>query len=135
MLKKTVKYEDFDGNEREEDFYFNLTKAELIDLEMSNEGGLDKFLDRIMKEKSSVKLIDMFKKIVIMAYGVKSDDGKRFVKNDTVREEFLSTNAYSEIFTELASDADAAAKFMVGIMPKDIKIDEAQLKAFQNNNK
>lgn len=118
MLKKTQTYTDFDGNERTEDFYFNLTEAELTELEYSMNGGLSQLLEKIIKEDDQKQIIEYFKKIVIMAYGVKSLDGRQFVKNDRVREEFASTVAYSDIFMELSHDANKAAEFVNGIMPK-----------------
>ncbi len=118
MLKKTHTYNDFDGQQRTEDFYFNLTEAELTELEYSMNGGLSQLLEKIIKEDDQKQIIEYFKKIVIMAYGVKSLDGRQFVKNDKVREEFASTIAYSDIFMELAHDANKAAEFVNGIMPK-----------------
>lgn len=119
MLKKTHTYIDFDGDERTEDFYFNLTEAELTELEYSMNGGLSQLLEKIIKENDQKQIIEYFKKIVIMAHGVKSFDGRQFVKNDKVREEFVSTVAYSDIFMELAHDANKAAEFVNGIMPKN----------------
>lgn len=121
MIKKTVKYEDFDGNQREEDFYFNLSKAELAVLENSVGGGLHATVDKILKADNKPELIKYFKKIVLMSYGKKSDDGRNFIKNDKIREDFESCAAYSEIFMELASDDKAAAAFVNGILPKDIQ--------------
>lgn len=118
MLKKTHTYNDFDGQQRTEDFYFNLTEAELTELEYSMNGGLSQLLEKIIKEDDQKQIIEYFKKIVIMAYGVKSLDGRQFVKNDKVREEFASTIAYSDIFMELAHNANKAAEFVNGIMPK-----------------
>lgn len=118
MLKKTITYTDFDENERTEDFYFNLTNAELTEMELSLNGGLSQLLEKILKENDQKQIIEYFKKIVLMAYGEKSLDGRKFVKNDQIREEFASTAAYSEIFMELATDADAAAAFVNGVMPK-----------------
>lgn len=118
MLKKRQTYTDFDGNERTEDFYFNLTEAELTELEYSMNGGLSKLLEKIIREDDQKQIIEYFKKIVITAYGAKSPDGRQFVKNDKVREEFASTIAYSDIFMELANDANKAAEFVNGIMPK-----------------
>lgn len=120
MIKKTVTYSDFDGTTRTEDFYFNLTKAELAEMELSFKGGLSQLLEKIIKEQDQKKIIEYFKKIVIGAYGEKSLDGRNFVKNDQIRSDFASTMAYSEIFMELATDADAAAAFVNGIMPKDV---------------
>lgn len=126
MLKKTVSYEDFDGQQRTDTYHFNLTEAEVTELEMSMNGGLSQLLEKIVKEDDHKQIIEYFKKIVIMAYGVKSLDGKHFVKNDKVREEFVSTMAYSKIFMELATDADEAVAFIRGIMPafRDSKLQE-----------
>lgn len=118
MIKKTQTYVDFDGQTRTEDFYFNLTETELTELEYSMNGGLSQLLEKIIKEDDQKQIIEYFKKIVVMAYGVKSLDGRQFVKNDKVREEFVSTNAYSDIFMELAHNAEKAAEFVNGIMPK-----------------
>ena len=118
MIKKTVTYEDFDGNERTEDYYFNLTKAELTEMELSLNGGLSQLLDKVVKENDGSKIIEYFKKLVLQSYGKKSLDGRQFIKNDQIREEFESTQAYSDIFMELATDAEKAAAFVNGIMPK-----------------
>lgn len=118
MLKKTIKYTDYDGNEREEDFYFNLSTAELMEMELSTTGGLEKYIQKIVAEKDSKKILEIFKEIIVKSYGVKSADGKRFIKNDEVREEFVQTEAYSDLFSELATNADAAADFINGIVPK-----------------
>ena len=120
MLKKTIKYVDYDGNEREEDFYFNLTKAELMEMSLSTAGGLDKYIERITKTQDTAKLVELFKDIIIKSYGIKSDDGKRFIKNNSITEEFMQTEAYSDLFTTLASDDSAASEFINGIMPKDL---------------
>lgn len=118
MLKKTVTYSDFDEQQRTEEFYFNLTEAELTEMELSLNGGLSQLLDKIVKEHNQKKIIEYFKEIVLKSYGEKSLDGRQFIKNDKIREEFASTAAYSVIFMELATDADAAAAFVNGIMPK-----------------
>lgn len=120
MLKKTINYVDYDGNEREEDFYFNLTKAELMEMSLSTSGGLDKYIERITKAQDTAKLIELFKDIIIKSYGVKSDDGKRFIKNSELTEEFTQTEAYSDLFTTLATDENEAAAFINGIMPKEL---------------
>lgn len=118
MLKKTVTYEDFDGNSRTEDHYFNFTEAEVTEMELSLNGGLSQLLEKILQENDQKQIIEYFKKIVLMAYGKKSLDGRQFAKNDEIREEFASSAAYSEIFMELATDADAASAFVKGIMPR-----------------
>lgn len=117
MLKKTMTYEDFDGNKRTEDFYFNLTKAECAELEFGVDGGLSTMLQKIISERSTPRIIEIIKQIILKAYGVKSSDGKRFIKNQQIREEFSQTNAYSDLFMELAFDETACAKFMEAIVP------------------
>lgn len=126
MLKKTIKYEDFDGNEREETFWFGLTKAELIDLETSVSGGIQSTVKKIMESQNVNDTMDLFKKIILLAYGEKSADGRNFVKNDEIRENFKSTQAYSELYMELLQSEDAAVNFITGIMPKGIDVDEAK---------
>jgi hypothetical protein len=120
MLKKTITYEDFDGEQRTEDFYFNLTKAELMEMNLGTYGGLDKMIEKIVNTQDVPKIISLFKDIVLKSYGEKSDDGKRFVKSEEIRNSFAQTNAYSDMFMELATDADAAAAFINGIVPKDV---------------
>lgn len=120
MFKITKTYTDYNDVERTEDFYFNLTKAEVMEMEMSTAGGLAETIQRIVAAQDAPAIIKIFKELVLTAYGQKSMDGKRFEKNEQLRTEFSQTEAYSEIFMELATDADAAAKFVNGIMPKDL---------------
>ena len=120
MLKKTIKYTDYDGNEREEDFYFNLSKAEITEMELSKEGGMSEYIKKISATQNGPELIKLFKDIIIKSYGEKSLDGKRFIKNQELTEAFIQTEAYSELFVELASNADEAVKFINGIMPKNM---------------
>lgn len=133
MLKITKTYEDFDGNIRTEDFYFNLTEAELTEMEYSLNGGLSQLLTKITKENDQKMIIEYFKKIVLMAYGHRTLDGRGFLKNEQIRQEFASTMAYSDIFMELATDADKAADFVNGIMPKKLKDRENKIKAIPEN--
>ena len=121
MLKKTIKYTDYDGNEREEDFYFNLSKAEITEMELSKEGGMSEYIKKISATQNAPELIKLFKEIITKSYGEKSLDGKRFIKNKELTEAFTQTEAYSELFVELASNADEAVKFVNGIMPKNMK--------------
>lgn len=125
MLKKTIKYVDYNGTEREEDFYFNLTKAELMEMEMSTSGGLAEMIQNIVQAQDAPAIIKVFKDLVLKAYGEKSPDGKRFMKvSDSgvpLSIAFSQTEAYSQLFMELATDADAAAKFVNGIVPADIE--------------
>lgn len=119
MLKKTITYVDYNGNERTEDFYFNLNKAEVMEMEMSTNGGMAEMIKQIVASQNTAEIVKIFKDIVLKAYGVKSLDGRRFVKKDELRDEFAQTEAYSNLFMELATNADAAAKFINGIMPKE----------------
>lgn len=117
MFKKTISYVDFDGNERTEDFYFNLTKAELTEMEFGTDGGLTKTLLNIIATNDEKRLVEHFKKIIQKSYGVKSLDGRRFIKTPEVIDEFMQTEAYSIFFMELANDAEAATAFINGILP------------------
>lgn len=117
MLKKTITYVDYNGSERTEDFYFNLTKAEIMEMELSTTGGLSEMISRIVAAQDAPAIIKVFKELVLKAYGQKSADGKRFVKSAALSEEFAQTEAYSILFMELATDADAAAKFVNAIVP------------------
>lgn len=120
MFKRDVTYEDFDGEEVTETFYFNLSKRELIQLEVEYKEGLRDALQRIVKSNDNKTLVAEFQKIVLLAYGIKSDDGRRFIKNDTIREEFSQTAAYDSLFMDLAMNDTAAAAFINGIVPKDL---------------
>lgn len=119
MLKKNIKYVDYDGNERTEDFYFNLNKAEVIELQLGTVGGLTKTLEKIVQEKDASRIIEYFKTIILKAYGEKSADGRRFIKSQELRDAFKQTEAYSELFMELASNAQMAAEFVNGVLPKE----------------
>lgn len=120
MLKRNITYEDLEGETVTETFYFNLSKAELMELQMSSEGGFGKLLERIIETTNKKAMIEQFKRIILMSYGVKSEDGKRFIKNDELRHQFTEMPAYSALFFELATDDDAAVAFVQGIVPKDI---------------
>lgn len=120
MYKKTVKYTDYDGNVREEDFWFHLTEAELTQLNLSYVGGMEKRIDKIIKAQNYPEIMRVFKDILRRSYGVKSDDGRRFMKSDEIYTEFEQTEAYSVIFMELCSDSKAAAEFINNVVPKDL---------------
>ena len=117
MLKKTITYTDYNCVERTEDFYFNLTKAEIMEMEMSTTGGLAEMIQRIVAAQDAPAIIKIFKDLVLRAYGEKSPDGKRFIKTEESAKAFSQTEAYSNLFMELATDADAAAAFVNGIVP------------------
>lgn len=120
MLKKPITYTDYNGSERTEDFYFNLTKAEIMEMEMSTTGGLAEMIDRIVKAQDTVSIIKIFKELILKAYGEKSPDGKRFIKSEELSTAFSQTEAYSNLFMELATKAEAASEFVNGIVPPDM---------------
>lgn len=126
MLKKTIKYTDFNDEEVEEDFYFHLSKAELVELEMTHEGGMIETLKRIIASVDQPALIKEFKYILLLSYGQRSADGRRFVKNQALREEFESTEAYSVLFMELVTDENKAIEFFNGIVPADLTAEQAR---------
>lgn len=118
MYKKTITYTDYDGNERTEDFYFNLSKAEVMEMELGTEGGMKNFLEKIVQEKDSKKIVEAFKDIILRSYGEKSADGRRFMKSKEISDMFSNTEAYSELFMQLATDAKAASEFVNGVVPQ-----------------
>lgn len=124
MLKKTITYTDYNDVKRTEDFYFNLSKAELSEMELSVDGGYAEMAKKIAEAQNAPELVKLFKELILKAYGEKSADGRRFMKVDEkgnpLSIAFSQTEAYSELFMELASDADAAAIFFNGIIPADL---------------
>lgn len=124
MITETIKYTDYNGVEREERFLFNLSKAEIMEMEMGTTGGLTEMIQKIVETKDAPQIIKIFKELILKAYGEKSADGKRFIKiSETgvpLSVGFSQTEAYSQLFMKLATDADAAAKFIAGIVPSDI---------------
>lgn len=142
MLVKKIKYKDYNGIEREEDFYFNLNKAEIFNLQFGRvKGGLDTYIKKMIEAEDVPSLINLFEDLVLSAYGEKSEDGKRFIKNDMLREEFKQTEAYSELIMELVQDDKVASDFINALVPKDLA-DEAnkklsdggELNGFADNN-
>jgi hypothetical protein len=118
MLKKTITYVDYDDNQRTEDFYFNLSKAEIAYMELSQTGGASKMIQKIVAEQDSKRLTDLFKDVILKSYGEKSPDGKRFIKNAELTEAFSQTEAYSDLFMELASNTNSAISFINGVFPQ-----------------
>lgn len=127
MLKKVIKYTDYNGNEREETFYFALSKPELVEMELSINGGLSEYIERIMSAQDTRSLIALFKDLILKSYGEKSLDGKHFTKSEELSKAFSETEAYTTLFMELVEDADTAANFVNGILPTEIA--EATAKA------
>lgn len=125
MLKKTITFTDYNGVERTEDFYFNLNKAEVMEMEMGTTGGFADMINGIIAAKDVPALISIFKDMILKAYGQKSPDGRRFIKSKELSEEFSQTEAYVSLYMELATDDEAAANFVNGIMPKDL-VDKVQ---------
>lgn len=120
MLKKLIKYTDYNGNERSENFYFNLNKAELMEMELGVTGGMRQLLQLILDKQDIPKIIDAFKTIILKAYGEKSPDGRIFNKSKELSDAFAHTEAYSELYMEMISDANKAAAFINGIMPEEL---------------
>lgn len=127
MYKMTETYEDYDGNQRTEDFYFHLTKAEIMEMDFLEDGGLQRTIEKIVATQDRKGLIEIFKKLVIGAYGEKSADGRRFMKNDEIRRNFMETEAYSQIFMKLATDDKEASNFINNIIPKDLQEEAKKL--------
>ena len=121
MLKKTVTYTDYNGVERTESFYFNLTKAEIVEMELGVDGGWTARMQKIIDSKDGPTIMREFKKLIMMSYGEKSEDGKRFVKSKELSENFIQTEAYNKIFMDIVTDSKAAAEFANGILPEDSK--------------
>ena len=131
MLKKKVTYTDYNGVERTEDFYFNLTKAEITEMELSTAGGFAEMLQKVVAAQDGPTIIKVFKDLVLKAYGEKSADGKHFVKSDEISTAFSQTEAYSQIFMELATDSKAASDFVNAIIPADMAKEVAKKAAEQ----
>lgn len=135
MLKKTITFDDLDGNPVTQDFYFNLTPQELAEMEFSVEGGMIGLLERIVEEKNSKVILDMFKEILSKAYGVRGADNIQFIKAPELWIHFTQTDAFSKLFLEMMSDANYAAEFFNGLMPKELqeKAKELDLRPIDHN--
>jgi hypothetical protein len=121
MLKKTIKYTDYNGEQREEDFYFNLTKPEIIELEVGDGGSLTDYINNIVRSKDAKEVFGIFKKLIAKSYGIKSPDGRRFIKSEEVSKAFFETEAYVELYMELLEDPVKAAEFVKQILPPDMR--------------
>ena len=120
MLKKIIKFHDLDGNELTEEFYFNLTKAEIAEMELSKNGGFSTMLNDIVAAQDGEMIVATFKEIITKSVGRRSEDGRRFIKTQEITDDFVQTEAYSELFMELATDAEAGSNFVKAVMPADI---------------
>ena len=120
MLKKTITYHDYNGVEYTQDFYFNLSKAEIMEMELGTTGGLAEMIQKIVAAQDAPSIIKVFKDLILKSYGEKSADGKRFIKSNEISTAFAQTEAYSELFMELATNAEAAAAFVNGIVPAEM---------------
>lgn len=120
MLTKTIEYTDYNGVERKETFYFNLSEAELTEMELGQAGGLSEMMKKVVETQDVPSIIKIFKKLILKAYGVKSEDGRRFMKSEELSKEFSETEAYSKLFMELATDDTKGAEFVNGILPASL---------------
>ena len=138
MLKKSITYTDFNGEKRTEDYYFNLSRAELTEMQMSVNGGMTEYLQQIVNSQDNKEIFAIFKEIIFKAIGEKSVDGKRFIKNNEIRESFEQSEAYSELLIELMSDATKASDFVNALIPdtvqEQIKENNAVVKETENTN-
>lgn len=124
MVKETITYTDYNGVERKEEYLFNLNKAELMELELTTEGGLSAMIQSIVDANNIPEIVKIFKKLLLMAYGKKSPDGRRFIKSEELSKEFAQTEAYSELFMEFATNAEKAAEFINKMIPEIPEVPE-----------
>lgn len=119
MLKKTITYTDYNGVERTEDLYFNLTKSEIVEWQLGVDGGLSELLVKIVNAREIPQLVKYFKELILRSYGEKTDDGRRFVKSEEISEAFSQTPAYDQLYMEFLEDEEAAGEFVKGILPEN----------------
>lgn len=127
MFTKAITYVDYNGTERTETFMFNMTASELAELDLVTDGGLRELLDKIVKAHDGKLLMKNFKKIIGMAYGIKSDDGRRFMKSEEITQSFFESPAYDLFFTELVTDPDKMTKFLEMVLPKNSDLEKRGL--------
>lgn len=135
MIKKTISYEDYNGEKITEDFYFNLSKAELMEMNFQASGGLENYARSIMNARDTASMMAIYKDLLLKSYGVKTPDGKHFMKTEQIRTEFECSPAFSELYTELLTDDVAAAEFFNGVIPKDLAEDPHLKKLFNKEGK
>ena len=134
MLKKTITYKDYNGEKRTEDYYFDLNETEVIELQITTEGGLENMINKIVASNDTAEIYQLFKKIVFAAYGVKSADGRHFTKNESVREEFQSSPAYNELIKSFMTNPQSAADFINAILPTEM-LDEKGMAMVEEKRK
>lgn len=127
MLRKEVKYKDFDGNDRKDVLWFHLNEVEITEMDLETSGGLVKYMESIIDTNDVNQLITIFKDLLIRSYGERSMDGKHFYKDDKIRNEFVSSAAYPVLYMEMVSDADKAVEFINGIVPSNIREQMAKI--------
>lgn len=134
MLKKTIEFKDLEGKPHTRDFYFAIKHDKLVELELVHEGGFKEHLQSIVDSKNGRRIMDAFKDIIAMSYGERSEDGLSFLQSKERSEWFMGTDAYSEFFTDIVTDAKGAAEFINGIMPSDIEAQAAKIEAKMKRN-
>lgn len=129
LVKKTLTYTDFNGDEVTEDLYFHLTEAEMVELDLGQKGGLEEWLKRVVAAEDGNAIYQQFKKIILFAYGKRSEDGKRFIKNAQIREEFESSEAFSTFIMDLLTNTETAVEWFKGIVPTSVQVERTKLEA------
>lgn len=132
MLKKTITFKDLDGNSLTEDFYFHLSKAKIMEMELSTTGGLEASMKQLIQKRDGATIMSVFKELILKSYGERSLDGKTFLQSDELSKAFEQTDAYSELFVSLVTDDEAAAEFFNGILPEDVQQKVEEEKAAGN---
>lgn len=120
MLKRTIEYVDYDGVQRKEDFYFNLSQSEIAKMELSTDGGMVSKIKRVVDSKDGGEIMKMFEELILASYGEKTEDGKHFMKSDEIAKRFSCTPAYDKLFMELCTDPNVGAAFFNGIVPQEL---------------
>lgn len=129
MTSKTVTYKDWNGMDRTETFYFHFSQAELMEMEISQDGGFSERVKKIAAANNLPDMLKIWKNFVLDAYGIKSEDGRRFMKNEEIRQSFVECPAYSIIFMELATNTEAASNFINQVVPADMAAQVASAQA------
>lgn len=133
MIKKVIEYTDYNGVEKKEEFFFNLSKTEITKMQFTTEGGLVERIQKALDSKDAKSIMLLFDDLIMKSYGEKSLDGKRFMKSEEISEAFAQTDAYDKLFMELCTDDNEAAAFVNGIIPKDIAEIQPKTNVISNN--